>query len=528
MRERRHTMRLFVVAGALVLLLVCVPVFADTVELKNGDKIEGRITEETDTAIKIETDYGPLVIPRSQIAKVVKGAGEKKEEAEKPAGVVVELKNGDKIQGEIIEETKEAIKIKTSYGELTIPREKIAKITGTKPGPKPEPKPAEEESRNIVIELKNGDKIEGEILEESDTAIKVKTAYGPLTIPRSQIAKITKAAARPSGEILEKSRALADKHYELAMWAKENELEDEMKEHLEAAIELYPDHEKARAALGYVKKDGKWVKNTETKEPVEPKDKMTAEELLQAHQEAQGHLQAQEYEKALEIYRKILKSYPDDITGNYNTACLLSLDKKIDEALKYLEHAIRKAREAMDTGTWEEQQNAKSIIDLLPTDSDLDNLRETEKFKEIEKIAAGKKVEPEEETEKEEEKEEEKATEEPGEPYLTIQMIAMPRTEQAEQRVKRMEQFLKGRFPDLNVRMDEENIYIEIGRYKLSERDKAEERLKEIEEASGRFGGAFRGKIVTVGGSEEGEKEEEPDEEKKEEPEKPKKKKRDF
>lgn len=452
----------------------------------------------------------------------------------------IELKNGDKIQGKIIEETDEAVRIKTSFGILRIPRDQITKLTKDEGEPEPEPEPVEpdkpeekaEDSKNVVIELVNGDKIEGEIIEESDAAIKLKTSFGPLTIPRRQIKNITKPSALPSGALLEKKKALAQKHYELAMWAKDKGLEEETKANLEKAIELYPDHEEARAALGYVKKDGEWVKGekaAEPEKPDEPKGKMTVEELMAAHQEAQGHLQAQEYDKALEIYKKILASYPDDLTANYNTACLLSLDKKTEKALEFLKHAIIKAREMMEKGTWEEQQNAKSILDLLPTDTDLDNLRETEEFKEIERIAAGKKVEPREEPEKEPEKkpEEEKKIDEPGEPYLTIQMGTMARTEEAEQRAQRMEQFLKNRFPDFRVRMDEENIYLEIGKYKLSEREEAEKRLKEIQEMGGRFGRAFTGKIVTVGGSEKKEEPAGPDEEKKE-PEKPKKKQRDF
>ncbi len=503
-------MKLLATAAALVALLVCVSALADTIELKNGDKIDGKILEETDKAVRIKTPYGILRIPREKIAKVVKDAPKPVEKPPQKEGglVVVELTNGDKIEGKIVEETKETITIKTAYGPLTIARSRIVRVApkGAKPvkeGPK------EEESKTVVVELKNGDRIEGEIIEETEKAIKLKSSFGPMTIPRSEIASVKKVA-RPGKELLAKKKELAGKHYELAMWAKDKGLAAEAKLNLEAAIAVYPDHEKARAALGYVKKDGEWVKGEKPK-PVEPKKEMSSEELLKAHEQAQQHLQSKEYDKALEIYGKILKSYPDDLTANYNTACLLSLGKKTEESLKFLEHAVRKARELLKSGTWEEQQGAKAILDLLGTDTDLDNLRETDKFKEILKIAKGEKVEPKTEPEKKPEKS--------GGAYLTVLLATLPRTPEAEKRIKAMLEFMRAQVPDLNIRMDKENIHIEVGRFKLSERAAAEKKLKEIEELAEAYGGVlpFSAKIIKV----------EPEKKEDEKPEK-KEKERDF
>jgi tetratricopeptide (TPR) repeat protein len=303
----------------------------------------------------------------------------------------VVLKNGDKIDGEILEETKEGIKIKTPYGELDIPWREIDKVTKSeakpeeKPSEKPEEKPEEKkDTPRHVVKLKNGDKIEGEITKETEDAIVIKTSFGPLRIPRKEIEEIIEAGD-PSKKLLEKRKALAEKHYNLAMWAKEKGLKDEARTNFEAAIELNPDHEKARAALGYVKKNGRWVKLEK---------KLTAKGLLQAHQAAYRHFEDGEYDKALKVYKRILKSYPDDLTANYYTACLLAKEKKAERALKHLLRAVTKARAWMDKGSLEEKQLAKTILDLLKTDSDLDNLRDTDGFKAIEKIAAGEKIEP--------------------------------------------------------------------------------------------------------------------------------------
>lgn len=307
----------------------------------------------------------------------------------------IKLKNGDKINGKILEEGNDSVVIETPYGKLRIPRERIESVT--KDEPKPAEKPREPEKpeqpevkkgKNVVIHLKNGDKIEGELIEESEDAVRVRTSFGPLRIPRNQIKSMAGGEAAGTG-VSEKKKQLADKHYELAMWAKEKGLEDEMKANLEAAIELYPDHEKARVALGYVRREGQWVKGEKPVEKKPEPGKMTVEQLAEAHQAALTHLQAKEYDKALAIYKEILKSYPDDLTGNYNTACLLSLGEKVKDALKYLEHAVVKSREAMDTGTFEKKQEAEQILGLLDNDSDLDNLRKTDKFKEIMKLAKG-------------------------------------------------------------------------------------------------------------------------------------------
>jgi tetratricopeptide (TPR) repeat protein len=343
---KEFLMRIAAIFGLFAVLLLCSAALADVIELTNGDKIEGKILEETETGVRIQTSYGPLVIPRNQIKNITKGDAEpEKAEPEKAEPEKAE--------------------------------------------------PAQKGETVDVIELKNGDKIKGRILAETDAAVKIQTAYGPLNIPRSQIAKVNKGVAeapKPSGELLAKNKELADKHYELAMWAKENGLEKQMQENLEAAIEIYPDHEKARAALGYEKKDGTWVKSGKAVEPGKP-GKMTAEELGEAHGIAQSHLNAKEYDQAIAIYEKILESYPDDLTANYNTACIYSLKKRIEKALNYLETAVRKSLEAKDSGSYAKQQEAQQILGLLDNDTDLDSLRETKRFKEIMRLAKGEKEE---------------------------------------------------------------------------------------------------------------------------------------
>lgn len=52
----------------------------------------------------------------------------------------------------------------------------------------------------------------------------------------------------------------ADEHWQLAQWCAAHKLLDQKRKHLERAIELDPDHEKARHSLGQTYKDGQWTK----------------------------------------------------------------------------------------------------------------------------------------------------------------------------------------------------------------------------------------------------------------------------
>ena len=60
----RYAMRLSIFTGGFLLsaLLVCLPSAADTIYLRNGDKVEGRLVEYADQQLRIETPDGELII----------------------------------------------------------------------------------------------------------------------------------------------------------------------------------------------------------------------------------------------------------------------------------------------------------------------------------------------------------------------------------------------------------------------------------------------------------------------------------
>lgn len=216
-----------------------------------------------------------------------------------------------------------------------------------------------------VLILKNGDKIEGKVIEETDEYVKLDTKYGVLKVQKSDIEKREKGD--PTIEEYNKKKAeLAEKHFELAMWCKEKGLKEEMKKELESVITLNPDHEGARAELGYIRKDGAWVKKDQPKEELKPPT--SREELMALYQKAIELLQSGKYKEAIEAYEKILKVRPNDANALYNTACAYSLMGEKKKAVEFLGKAV---------------ENGFNNVEHIKGDSDLDNIREEDGYKKI-------------------------------------------------------------------------------------------------------------------------------------------------
>ena len=88
---------------------------------------------------------------------------------------------------------------------------------------------------------------------------------GKVTIPRTEVARVVSQS--PAQEEYHR-RALAvadtvDAHWQLAQWCREQKLVDEYREQLTKILELDPNHEQARLALGHQKKNGSWQSRDE-------------------------------------------------------------------------------------------------------------------------------------------------------------------------------------------------------------------------------------------------------------------------
>ncbi|HXG63180.1 MAG TPA: hypothetical protein VNO22_17555 [Planctomycetota bacterium] len=111
------------------------------------------------------------------------------------------------------------------------------------------------------IVLRNGSVIEG-IAHEKDGTVVVEVPAGSITLDRREVAEIR----RPRALVEEYERRLQDRDaqgpgawYDLALWARQQGLESRAQILLRRVLEIDPDHEGARRALGYHLYKGVWL-----------------------------------------------------------------------------------------------------------------------------------------------------------------------------------------------------------------------------------------------------------------------------
>jgi len=104
-------MRLLFTTSLLILSLLSAQ---NSYELKDGSTINGTVLSETETEIKIETQFGVITISKADIlAKIYK----------------IELNTGDSIFGEKTFEDENIIRLETNYGEVELNKSDVKSIT---------------------------------------------------------------------------------------------------------------------------------------------------------------------------------------------------------------------------------------------------------------------------------------------------------------------------------------------------------------------------------------------------------------
>jgi hypothetical protein len=117
--------------------------------------------------------------------------------------------------------------------------------------------------------LNTGAQVRGEWLNRDDAASLfyfVATEHGGrVALARANVVEvIQQSEAQTKYDRL--APAVADTvedHWKLATWCQDNGLDEQREQHLLRVIELDPDHELARRALGYTEVGGQWVKKAE-------------------------------------------------------------------------------------------------------------------------------------------------------------------------------------------------------------------------------------------------------------------------
>ena len=116
-------------------------------------------------------------------------------------------------------------------------------------------------ARADIFHLSTGGRIEGELLYKDDQHYKIRTTHGTVLLTLDSVVR-TESAPSPF-EQYRKRKAQAPAtpagQVELAEWCGENGFSRERRDHLRRALELDPNYEPARRALGYVRVDGLWV-----------------------------------------------------------------------------------------------------------------------------------------------------------------------------------------------------------------------------------------------------------------------------
>lgn len=103
--------------SAVLVLLVCPAVLAkDVIELKSGEKVEGKLIDEDRTEITVQTDETRLVLPKGMI-KIMK-----------VEVVDIYLSDGRKISGQIDKETDHSITLRMRLGGITIDKMDMEKL----------------------------------------------------------------------------------------------------------------------------------------------------------------------------------------------------------------------------------------------------------------------------------------------------------------------------------------------------------------------------------------------------------------
>lgn len=121
-----------------------------------------------------------------------------------------------------------------------------------------------------VLHLKGGKTVEGEILEQTDEQVVIRTTFnGVRTVPRAEIKKINDTTPPLRSQLAyrldQAKKAAADpaagaaSYWKTHGWAKKAGFKEELKSILEQIIVLTPQDARARKKLGHSKVDGTWM-----------------------------------------------------------------------------------------------------------------------------------------------------------------------------------------------------------------------------------------------------------------------------
>ena len=121
-------------------------------------------------------------------------------------------------------------------------------------------------SRADVVFLKSGSRLEGRIVERTETSVEIDIGAGSLTMPMSSVDRIEEGRSSLD-DFDERARALSaddlDGWLELARWASRAGLGAQSRWAYEHVLEIDPEDPEANRAVGRVQVDGRWMTEDE-------------------------------------------------------------------------------------------------------------------------------------------------------------------------------------------------------------------------------------------------------------------------
>jgi hypothetical protein len=120
-----------------------------------------------------------------------------------------------------------------------------------------------------TLEISGGGHMTGQIQRRADSVIVRVDDEIQVAIPASRVRRVV-----ASSELAEYRKLAAEtgndaeRHYQLALWCVRDErlsgdIQQYKRYHLQRAIDLDPDHAKARGALGYTRQSGRWIRTSD-------------------------------------------------------------------------------------------------------------------------------------------------------------------------------------------------------------------------------------------------------------------------
>ena len=268
----QRKLKLHIIIVLMMFLLIQVTkAYADTVILTNGNVVVGKITNANRQGVEIQTDYGNLSIPQSQIRKIkYETAPQAQPSSQSPAvqpqpqaarpstpavqpqsitqpskqpaqtsakptqttvaqpspqsqqpmqpstqaatvtqpavqapqpaqpqpeqqKVTVYLKTGEIVKGALLAKTAEIVSVKSDFGVISVKPDQVKKIEyAPAPHPQPEQKP---QPKMVIIYMKTGEIVKGELVKKTTQAILIKSELGPLNINPNDVKSIEYAMA---------------------------------------------------------------------------------------------------------------------------------------------------------------------------------------------------------------------------------------------------------------------------------------------------------------------------------------------